>query len=180
MKLTILLFALLTLPLAARPVTISWDPNSPADLVTSYQVEIYTLSNPLWRVIASTTDDIITTAPDPAAIVEIGNFPDEKTWLRVFATNSVGQSPPSDILEVDLTPAAPQGLRIHIKRPPAYDAPPPGAAPKTSKVDIDVNSPGSAIILESSTGGPWKTVSEGSGYHVATFSGERGFFRVRE
>ena len=106
--------ALLVGIIAARAdnagTTLVWDPNDPADKVTSYIVQFRprtTATNPaVWSEV------IVPSIPSPTAVLPVSPF---GTEFRLAAANSFGRSPWTDTV---FLPAAARGLKLVLPLSP--------------------------------------------------------------
>lgn len=97
-RITILwIWCLASVAFADRSLTLAWDANPPAELVTSYEVSVD------GKVTATVKGDVIT------AQVTI---PDARTSITVSAVNIGGKGPPSAPLEIPASPSNPKGVRV--------------------------------------------------------------------
>lgn len=94
----LLIILSLTLPaFADRSLTLAWDANPPAELVTGYEVYV---------------DGKLANTVDGNQTVAQVTIPDAKTSVTLVAVSSVGKSDPSSPLVIPASPSNPKGVRV--------------------------------------------------------------------
>ncbi len=89
---------------ADETTTLAWDPNDPADRISSYVVQFRPRTSATNSVVWS--EIVVPAAPAPSVVLPISPFGAE---FRLAARNSLGSSPWTDIV---FLPAAVRGLKL--------------------------------------------------------------------